>query len=216
MRAGGRARVRRVAPRRFSHVIGIDDAPFAREHRGDVLVVGVVFAAQGGRGPGAPGSGRGVAPRLDGVLSTRVRRDGVNSTTAIAGMIEGSQFFAHLHAVLLQGIALARFNVVDIHRLSEGLGRPVLVVARRAPDMAAIERALLTRVRGGAAKWRLVEKAGAMEPVGGVFVQRAGLDLAEAEMLLRDFTVQGNLPEPLRVAHLVAGGVTTGKSRGRA
>lgn len=189
-----------MSPRRFSHVIGIDDAPFTREHRGDVLAVGAVFSSR----------------RLVGVLSTRVRRDGVNSTTALAAMVAGSQFLPQLHAVLLQGIALAGFNVVDIHRLSESLHRPVLVVARRAPDLPSIERALLTRVRGGPAKWALIQRAGPMEPVAGVFVQRAGLDIAEAETLVRDFTVEGNLPEPLRVAHLIAGGVTTGKSRGRA
>jgi endonuclease V-like protein UPF0215 family len=189
-----------VSPRRFSHVIGIDDAPFPREHRGDVLAVGTVFSAY----------------RLVGVLSTRVRRDGAGSTAAIAAMVAGSQFFPQLHAVLLQGIALAGFNVVDIHRLSAELKRPVLVVARRAPDLPSIERALLTRVRGGAAKWALIQKAGPMEPVAGVHVQRAGLDLAEAETLIRAFTIEGNLPEPLRVAHLIAGGVTTGKSRGRA
>jgi uncharacterized protein len=32
----------------------------------------------------------------------------------------------------------------------------------------------------------------------------------------RPCTLHGNLPEPLRLAHLIAGGVTTGESRGRA
>ena len=55
-----------------------------------------------------------------------------------------------------------------------------------------------------------------MEPVGRVFVQRAGLDLQEAEAVLDAFGREGNVPEPLRLAHLIAGGVTTGQSRGRA
>lgn len=184
----------------ISHVIGIDDGAFAREHRGDVLVVGTVFAG----------------PRLEGVLSTRVRRDGRNSTTAIAAMIGGSRFAAHLQAVLLQGIALAGFNVVDLEALHRALGLPILVVARRAPNLEAIRSALHTRVRGGRRKWALIEQAGPMEGVAGVYVQRAGLSLAEAEALIRRFAVMGKLPEPLRVAHLIAGGVTRGESRGRA
>lgn len=192
--------LRTMAARRWSHVIGVDDAPFPRDHRGDVLVVGVAVSGA----------------RVDGVLSTRVRRDGANATDALAKMIRGSQFFAHLHAVLMQGIALAGFNVVDIHRLSDELAKPVLVMARRPPDMAAIRRALLDHVRGGAAKWELIEKAGPMEPVGRVLVQRAGLDLDEAATLLATFSQEGNVPEPLRLAHLIAGGVTTGRSRGRA
>jgi hypothetical protein len=186
--------------RRFSHVIGVDDAPFARDHRGDVLVVGAMFAAR----------------RLDGVLSARVRRDGADATRKVAEMVRTSQFFAQLHAVMFQGIALAGFNVIDIHALSEQLDRPVLVVARRLPNLEAIESALRSRIRGGEAKWKMIERAGPMERAGDVYVQRAGLDLAEAMALLRAFHVHGKIPEPLRVAHLIAGGVTTGRSRGRA
>jgi endonuclease V-like protein UPF0215 family len=55
-----------------------------------------------------------------------------------------------------------------------------------------------------------------MEPAGPVMVQRAGLSLADAQGLLAATTLHGNLPEPLRLAHLIAGGLTTGHSRGRA
>jgi endonuclease V-like protein UPF0215 family len=165
--------------------------------RGAVLVVGAVFS--GGR--------------LEGVLSTRVRRDGADATEAIAAMIASSRFAPQLQAVLLQGIALGGFNVVDVHALSESLAMPVLVVARRLPDMARI-RAALGHVRGGARKWRLIEQAGPMEACAGVFVQRAGLSLAEAEALVETSTVHGHIPEPLRTAHLIAGGVGRGESRG--
>jgi hypothetical protein len=185
---------------RISHVIGLDDAPFQREHRGDVLVVATAYSDL----------------CLQGVLSARVRRDGRNATSVTASLIASSRFAAHTQAVFLQGIALAGFNVVDIHELHEVLGIPVVVVARRAPDMDAIRAALLTRVRGGARKWALIERAGPMEPVAGVFVQRAGISLAEAAALIERFAVNGRIPEPLRVAHLIAGGVTDGHSRGRA
>jgi endonuclease V-like protein UPF0215 family len=186
--------------RRFSHVMGFDDAPFARAQRGDVLVVGTLFAAG----------------RLDGIVSGCIRRDGANSTRVLAALSRGSRFGAHLHAILLQGIALGGFNVVDIAALHAATRLPVLVVARRRPDLAAIRSALLGRVPGGARKWRLIEKAGPMEPLGPVFVQRAGLERDEAVALLAATTTHGNLPEPLRVAHLVAGGLGSGASRGRA
>ena len=69
---------------------------------------------------------------------------------------------------------------------------------------------------GAARKWRLIERAGPMEPLRGVFVQRVGLSASEAGELIAGTTLHGNLPEPLRLAHLIAGGVTTGASRGRA
>lgn len=185
--------------RLLTNVVGIDDAPFVREHRGDVAVIGAVCSRT----------------RLDGVLSGRVRRDGANATERIAELIAGSAFRGHLQAVLLQGIAVAGFNVVDIHGLAARLGLPVLVVARRRPDLAAIQRAL-THLKGWERRWRLIERAGPMEPVRGVYVQRAGLDRHSAEQLLAATTLHGKLPEPLRLAHLIAGGTATGHSRGRA
>lgn len=184
---------------RFSHVIGFDDAPFDPAHRGDVLIVGAVYAGS----------------RLDGVLSARVRRDGANATRVIASCVRRSRFFPQLHAVLLQGIAFAGFNVVDVSALHRALGLPVLVVARRRPDFAAIRRALLAHVPGGARKWKLIERAGPMEPVAGLYVQRAGIGPERAAALIRDLTVRGAMPEPLRTAHLIAGGVTLGVSTGR-
>jgi endonuclease V-like protein UPF0215 family len=187
-------------PRLLTNVVGFDDGPFARERRGaGVLLVGAVCART----------------RLDGVVSGRIRKDGIDATARIAALVRGSQFDGHIRAVLLGGIAVGGFNVIDIHALAAELARPVLVIARRLPRLALIKQALDKLPRGGR-KWRLIEQAGAMEPVGSVFVQRAGLELDEARLLLAATTLHGNIPEPLRLAHLIAGGITTGKSRGRA
>jgi endonuclease V-like protein UPF0215 family len=182
------------------NVIGFDDAPFARDHRGDVLLVGVVCSRT----------------RLDGVVSGRVRRDGANATAEMIRVIRASQFTRHVQAVLLQGIAVAGFNVVDMVTLHEALGVPVLAIVRRQPDFDAIRRALFARVRGARRKWRLIEHAGALDRIRGVLVQRVGITLDRARDLLAATTLHGKLPEPLRLAHLIAGGVTTGASRGRA
>ena len=188
-------------PAAITNVIGFDDGPFDKFRPGgaDVLLVGAVFART----------------RLDGVVSGRVRRDGRNATARMAELLRGSQFDRHVRAVLLGGIAVAGFNVVDIHALCAALGRPVVVVARRPPRYAAIRRAL-EHVPAGEKKWSLIEAAGPMEAVRGIYVQRAGISLADTAALLEATTLHGKLPEPLRVAHLIAGGVVTGASRGRA
>jgi endonuclease V-like protein UPF0215 family len=184
----------------ITNVVGFDDAPFAHEHRGDVRVVGAVCCRT----------------RLDGVLSGRVRRDGANATDTLIELVAGSKFNEHIRAVLLQGIALAGFNVVDIHRLSEELDIPVVVTVRRHPRLAMVKDALFDRTPGAARKWSLVEKAGPLEQIDAMWVQRIGLTREETVALLRATTLHGNVPEPLRLAHLIAGGVTTGQSRGRA
>lgn len=183
----------------IEHVIGFDDAPFDRAHRGNVPVVGAVFCGA----------------RMEGVLVGRVRRDGANATAVLARLVASSRFATHLQLVLLQGIAFAGFNVVDTRTLHATLGIPVLVVARRRPDMAAIEAALRERVPGGARKWRLVRRAGAMEQLAGVWLQRAGIERRAAERVIERFALHGRIPEPLRAAHLIAGALARGESRGR-
>ena len=185
--------------RALSHTIAFDDFPFARAHRGDVPVVGVVFAGL----------------RLEGVVSGRIRRDGANATRVLAALTSATKFAPQLQLILLQGIALGGFNVVDLHALHEATRLPVLVVARRAPRLEKMRAALLGRVRGGTRKWAMVERLPPMEPVANVWVQRAGLDPYEARAVVRRLAVHSRIPEPLRAAHLIAGGIATGQSRGR-
>jgi endonuclease V-like protein UPF0215 family len=207
------------------NVLGFDDGPFERQHRGDVLLVGVVCSGT----------------RVDGVISGRVRRDGADATRRMIAAVRESQFASAVGAVLLQGIAMGGFNVVDIHGLSQALGVPVLVVMRRAPDLAAVKRALFSAapherppVPGAARKWALLQAAGPIEllepshravrrakvtgmraVVPRLWVQRAGLSMEEARLLVAGSTLHGQVPEALRLAHLIAGGIVRGKSRGR-
>jgi uncharacterized protein len=53
-----------------------------------------------------------------------------------------------------------------------------------------------------------------MEPCGGGFAQRAGLNLEVPGTIIWPLSVYRLLPEPLRVAHLITGGVSVGKSTG--
>ncbi|MEJ2565128.1 MAG: DUF99 family protein [Gammaproteobacteria bacterium] len=182
-----------------THVIGFDDSPFPRDHRGDVVVVGAAFAAL----------------RLEGVLTGKVRRDGANATRTLIRLFSQSRFAAHGQLIMLQGIAFAGFNVIDIHALNEALAIPVLVVARRQPDLAAIKQALLCSVSGGKRKWRLIEEAGEMEQVAGVYIQRAGIGRTAARRVIEYFAVNSAIPEPLRTAHLIAAGLAGGHSRQR-
>ena len=185
--------------RALTNTIGFDDGPFTAEHRGDVDLIGAVFCGH----------------RLEGVLRTKVRRDGNNATDRIVEVIEGSRFHEYAQLILLQGIAFAGFNVVDIHDLNRRLGIPVLVVARRQPDLSAVRKALLGSVPGGERKWRLVEAAGAPLKVGDLWIQCAGCTFSVAAFQLDRLAVNGKVPEPLRTAHLIAGGISKVSSRQR-
>lgn len=182
----------------LSNIIGFDDSPFPPDFQGKVKVVGTVFASL----------------RLDGVLIGEIMRDGSDAAEELERIISRSKFREHVQLIMLQGIALGGFNVVDVFCLHEGLSLPVMVVSRKLPQIEAIRRALLFHIPGGQRKWALIEKLGPMEPVGGVYIQRVGLTLEEAASVVQRFSVHGRIPEPLRTAHLIAGALTDGQSRG--
>jgi endonuclease V-like protein UPF0215 family len=183
----------------LNHVVGFDDGPFEAGHRGDIDLIGAIYSGL----------------RLDGVLRTRVRRDGINATDRMIQVIEHSRFHRHLQLVLLQGITVAGFNVVDIHALNKRLGIPVIVVSRHQPDLGAVKKALLGAVPGGRRKWRLIEQAGPPREVGNLWLQCAGCACAAGALLVERLAVHGHVPEPLRTAHIIAGGISKLQTRRR-
>jgi endonuclease V-like protein UPF0215 family len=189
-----------MSTKRFSNIVGFDDAPFKPDYSGPVKVVGTVFTGL----------------QLTGVLMGEVEKDGTDAAARLAGLVAGSRFAEHVRLVMLQGIALAGFNVVDVFDLHHRLGLPVLVVSRKLPDLAAVRHALTMRVHGGEQKWALIERLGLPEQAGKIYIQRVGLTLEEATAVIERFTVAGHIPEPLRIAHLIAGALVDGQSRGRA
>ncbi|NLC69862.1 MAG: DUF99 family protein [Desulfuromonadaceae bacterium] len=184
--------------RRLSNIIGFDDAPFARESRAPVPIVGAVFAG----------------PRFDGVLIGAVTRDGFDAAARIIQMVRDSKFAAHARLIMLQGITVAGFNVIDPFSIQDTLGLPLLVVSRKRPDRHAIRQALLENIDQGEEKWAVIEKLGPMEPLGGLFIQRVGLSGEEAAAVVERLSVHSRIPEPIRTAHLIAGALTRGVSRG--
>lgn len=180
-------------------ILGVDDGPFGRRAGSSVLVVGAVCRAGG----------------LEGVLSTRVRRDGWNATDRITRMIVNSKFHPQLHAVMLDGVAVGGFNVIDIAALNESTGLPVITVMRKKPDLKAIEAAC-GRLPNPRRRMAMIRRAGTVHRAGPVCFQAVGMDPSAARSLLMAEALNGHIPEPVRLAHLIAGGVVTGQSGKRA
>lgn len=151
---------------------------------------------------------------MEGCVSTRISQDGWNATEKLAKLISSSRFKPQLHAILLKGITLGGFNLVDIQALHEKTQLPVLVVMRKPPDYHRIYQAL-THLSLPKKRWKIIQKAGEPFQEGRVYLQTSGLSKEDARELLQQTTARGNIPEALRVAHIIARGLVLGESRGR-
>ena len=180
-------------------VIGIDDSPFRKFKKGKVLVVGTVF--RGGL-------------FLDGVLSTKVNIDGNDSTKKLIDMINKCKFKPQLQCIFLNGIAVAGFNVIDVKELSKKTNLPVIVAIRRKPNIEKIKKTLVKINKKS--KIRLIEKAGSVIPAGEIYMQITGISIEKAREILKIVCTRSLIPEPIRMSHLIASGITDGQSRGKA
>jgi len=174
-------------------ILGIDDAPFNKFKKGNVLVVGTIF--RGGSW-------------LDGLLSTKVRIDGSNSTDKLIEMINKCKFKPQLQVIILDGIALGGFNIVDIEKLNKKTKIPVIVVIRRMPDFKKIKETLIKLKKEK--KYKLIEKAGEVHKINQLYVQIKGINLKDAEEILKISCTRSLLPEPIRAAHIIAAGIVKG------
>jgi uncharacterized protein len=153
--------------------------------------------------------------RFEGLVWGRVRRDGWNATDVLCRLLLGGKFLPQLHLVLLDGIAFGGFNVVDLAALSARLQRPCVALMRRPPDLAAVDLAL-GRLPGAARRRARLARAGAIHRLGGFVFQVQGASPEDVARALPRLTDRGQVPEALRLAHLIGAAVVRGESGRRA
>jgi endonuclease V-like protein UPF0215 family len=182
----------RALAKRHLRVIGIDDGPFTRRNR---------FAVVAAVAMTVPGT-------VDGMLTTRVRVDGKDATERLIDLLGRSPYLSGARAILVDGISVAGFNVLDLARMSRSLGRAVVSVTRREPDFASIRAAIRTYFPGDASRrYGLIDRRRPFAAsIGGarLWLSVVGGTRAEARRLVLRTIVVGRWPEPLRLAHFLA------------
>jgi uncharacterized protein len=188
----------RSAPLR-PHVLGIDDGPVEKHASGATTpIVGVMMEG---------------ADLFEAVAVTRFSVDGEDATGFLADWIGSLRFRPSLQGVVFGGITIAGLGVVDVRALSERLELPVMTVNRRPP----IDPPLLAALRSAGFPQRIatVEAAPPARFATGLYVSAAGAQPERIDALLTAAIGKSGLPEPLRIAHLVARALATGESRGK-
>jgi hypothetical protein len=185
-------------------IMGIDDAPFSKTKKGKVLVLGTVH--RGGEA-------------LEGVVSTHVDVDGEDATAKIIDMINNTKHKDQLQCIMLDGIAVGGFNVVDIREVSRRTKLPVIVIIRYRPNLERV-KAALKNVPNYKKRWRIIKKAGKIQECkvgdGAIYFQNKGITPKKVREIIEISVSTGHMPEPIRTAHLIASGVVEGESKGRA
>ena len=142
--------------------------------------------------------------RIDGFAFGNVTVGGMDATHCILSMVRHLDR-RDINVIMLSGCVIAWFNVIDPEQISQETGIPVICVSYEDSD--GLEADIRNHFPADEGRITAYRRLGERIPVmlhtyQTIFLRAWGLDPADAIQLCNDFTLEGKIPEPLRVARL--------------
>jgi hypothetical protein len=153
--------------------------------------------------------------RIRGVRVGTIEVDGTDARSVLKSLVRTLSY----DLVMLSGISFGGFNVIDISRLSSELKKPIIAISGGRPDNRAVRRALKDHFADWETRWRCVRSAGRLytckplkhEPK--LYFEVKGATPNYARRIIMRTAVISRLPEPVRVASIIAKGLSSTLTR---
>jgi endonuclease V-like protein UPF0215 family len=148
-------------------------------------------------------------PHLHQLRTDWIIVDGLDATRKTELLLKGSVQIP----VLLSGVTFGGFNLIDPWRIQKLCKAPVIVVIGSRPDNRAVKLALSRHFPDWKERWDLIRSLGPLRKVrtmageGPVFFERFGCSTRDAALILKTWAFVSRVPEPLRVAGILARGL---------
>ena len=175
-------------------IVGVEDGSFQKSITRRALLAAVLF--------------RGL--EIEDVKFTKITVDGLDATEKLSELLKEWEFAA----VLLAGVSFAGFNVINPTAIHQKFKKPVIIVTRTKPDNKAVHRALQRHFKDWKMRWEVFEKLGSFQKVAVladeplIYVETIGADVRWTCNLIQALSVCCRVPEPTRVARLIARGLS--------
>ena len=136
--------------------------------------------------------------------------DGLDSTEVLLNNLAGWEY----DVIILGGATFAGFNVVDVENVYKATGKPVIVFSPKYPDIDATLEALCKHFPDWRQRWRRYKALGVLfelviDKYPSIYYEVVGESKEFAERVLREQAILGRTPEAIRVADLIAKGVSS-------
>jgi len=144
--------------------------------------------------------------RIDGFAFSTVTVGGMDSTDSILNMVSDLER-RDVNVIMLSGCVIAWFNVINPARILQETKIPVICVTYEDSD--GLSSDIIHHFPDDMLRISAYEYLGDRRPVElkthqTIFIRSWGLEPGDAARLCDDFTLEGKIPEPLRVARLCA------------
>jgi hypothetical protein len=175
-------------------IVGVEDGSFQKNITDKAILVAVLVTGS----------------KIERVKVFKITVDGLDATEKLCVNIRDWAF----DALLLSGVSFAGFNLIDPMKLFEAFGNPVIIVSRTKPNNKAVKRALQAHFEDWEARWAILEKLGPAHKTvtllrrQPIYLETVHADVEWAAQLVCALALWGRLPEPLRVAGLIARGLS--------
>jgi uncharacterized protein len=143
---------------------------------------------------------------VDGLVFGAATVGGDDATSSVLRMFRKLKR-ADVNLILLSGCIISRYNIIDVDELARRSGLPVVCITYN--ESRGIEHAIrkhFERPEERIEKYRKLRGRTPMLLHTGhrAYVRNARISEADAKMVLDAFTLQGVVPEPIRLARLLA------------
>ena len=144
--------------------------------------------------------------RIDGVAVASLTVGGMDATEAVLGIVS-TLGRRDINLLMVSGSVIAWYNILDPDAISERTGLPLIVVTYEESE--GLEEDIARHFPGDLERLQAYRNLGERTAVtlgdgSEVFIRATGISDGDAAKVLRDFTRDGKVPEPVRVARLVA------------
>ncbi|GCC10317.1 hypothetical protein IPdc08_00340 [archaeon] len=142
---------------------------------------------------------------MDGFAFSDTTIGGFDATEAVI-QIFSSLGRRDINIIMLNGCVISMFNIIDMGVLYSSLELPVICVTYE--ESLGLDR-YLREQKNAKRRIEAYRRLGNREEIilktgKNVFVRYSGMNRHEAGHILNRFTLQGSVPEPLRVARILA------------
>jgi Uncharacterized conserved protein len=142
---------------------------------------------------------------IDGAVFSRVTVGGMDANEAVLSMVL-SLDRRDIGAVMLSGCVIAFFNIIDPEEVCAKTGLPVICVTYENSD--GLEGDIRHHFPGDEKRLAAYRRLGDRTPYslngGTVYLRSWGITAEDAGRLVSLFTLEGKVPEPVRVARICA------------
>ena len=146
---------------------------------------------------------------IDGFGIGSLEVSGSDATDAILSLFEKMKR-NDINVLLLSGSVLSLYNIVDVDSLYKQIKTPTLALTFRK-SKSDLGRNIKTKFdpREARVKIKLLQKLGMpqcfkLKTGFPIFVRSAGVTNIQSQKILDKFTLQGSIPEPIRIARLLS------------